>query len=62
MSTTKNRSLIIKLNMKENPPDPDKIVRGPEARKQRLLEAQKQRITIRLDKEIVGEFKDFKRW
>ncbi len=32
-------------------------MRGPEARKQRLLEAQKQRITIRLDKEIVGEFK-----
>ena len=57
MNTTKrDREFDYQAFVKENPPDPAKIVRGKDARQQRL-EAAQEKMTIRIDKDILAKFK-----
>jgi uncharacterized protein (DUF4415 family) len=56
MNTINDKEFDYKAYMVENPPDPKKIRRGPQARQKRR-EAIKTRITIRIDEEIIEQFK-----
>ena len=56
MNTTKDDELDYKAYTRDNPPDPTQMTRGPEARFRRR-ELAKTRITIRIDEEIVEQFK-----
>lgn len=57
MSTTKDKEFDYQAHMRENPPDPARIHRGPHARKKRQ-EAAKAKITIRIDEEVIKQFKE----
>ena len=56
MSTTKDREFDYQAYTRQNPPDAEKIQRGPEARQQRR-EMVKNKITIRIDPDILEQFK-----
>lgn len=55
MNTMEDETLAYQAYMREHPPDPTKINRGPEAREQRLREAAAKRRTVRLDEDVVKE-------
>ncbi len=56
MNTTTDHEFDYQAYMKDNPPDLTKIHRGPDARQKRR-EIAKTRITIRVDAEIIDQFK-----
>ena len=55
-TTKKNKEFDYPAYMKENSPDPTQMNRGPQARQKRR-EVAKTRITIRIDEEIIEQFK-----
>ena len=55
MSTIQNEDFDYQTYMRENPPDPTKIQRGPEARKRRL-EAAMKKISVRIERDIFDQF------
>lgn len=56
MSITKDKEFDYQVYMRENPPNPANIHRGPHARQKRR-EAAKTRITIRIDEDVIEQFK-----
>jgi uncharacterized protein (DUF4415 family) len=56
MSTTKDKAFDYQTYMRQNPPDAEQIQRGPEAR-QKGREMAKSKITIRIDPDILEQFK-----
>lgn len=56
MSTTKDKEFDYQTYMRQNPPDAEQIQRGPEARQKRR-EMAKSKITIRIDPDILEQFK-----
>jgi uncharacterized protein (DUF4415 family) len=56
MNTTTDKEFDYQVYMKKNSPDAAQIYRGPDARQKRR-EAAKARITIRIDEEIIEQFK-----
>ena len=56
MPTTRDTEFDYQTYMRQNPPDPRQIQRGPEARHKRR-DMPKSRITIRIDTDIVEQFK-----
>jgi uncharacterized protein (DUF4415 family) len=59
MSTIKDKdeTFDYQAYTRENAPDPAKIQRGPEARRQRLEEAAVMKSVLRIDKDILQQFK-----
>ncbi len=58
INTMEDETAVYQAYMRENPPDPAKIQRGPEARerrRQRMIEAAAKRPTVRLDEEVAKE-------
>ncbi len=56
MNTTTDKEFDYQAYMKQNPPDATQVYRGPDARQKRRGAA-KARITIRIDAEIIEQFK-----
>lgn len=57
MSTINEDNFDYQAYMRNNPPDPTKINRGLEARRQRLAAAMKRR-TIRIEEDILNQFQE----
>lgn len=57
MNTKNNSEFDYEASLKENPPNPAKLRRGIEALHEKR-EAAKTKITIRLDEEVIQQFKD----
>lgn len=56
MHTTKDKEFDYQVYMRQEAPDSTKIQRGPQARQKRR-ETAKSRITIRIDTEVIEQFK-----
>ena len=56
MSITKDKAFDYRASMKETSPEPGEIKRGLKARRKRR-EISKARITIRIDEDVINEFK-----
>lgn len=56
MHTTKKPDFDYQAYMKQNPPEPGQMRQGPEARQMRR-EVAKSKITIRIDTDIIEQFK-----
>ena len=55
MSTMQDEDFDYQTDMRENPPDPPKIQRDPEARQQRLRAAMK-KISVQIERDIFDQF------
>lgn len=56
IDTIRDKEFDYQSYMRENPPDPSQIHRGPGARKQRL-EAARMKSSVRIDEEILDQFR-----